>query len=217
MKKNSEITVRGESYELTSPAQMTEMATVLKQHIVKNKLYTPIVGKNYVLVEGWAFAGGMLGLVPIVTKVEDISKGTEIRWRAEVEIVNVKTDKVVGRGFAICSNKENKKRSFDEYAVLSMAQTRAIGKAYRNLIGYVMKMAGYESVPSEEMTVVGSDTLATEKVATKDAPPIENPIDCQGNCGAVISEAEAKYSMRLFGKKLCRPCQAEAKKNNPKK
>ena len=40
----------------------------------------------------------------------------------------------------------------DEYAILSMAQTRAIGKAFRNLIGWVIKMAGYESTPAEEMS-----------------------------------------------------------------
>ena len=35
-----------------------------------------------------------------------------------------------------------------------MAQTRAIGKAYRNIIGWVMKMAGYEGTPGEEMKAV---------------------------------------------------------------
>ena len=43
------------------------------------------------------------------------------------------------------------KRSFDEYAICSMAQTRAVGKAYRLLIGWLMKSAGYEATPLEEM------------------------------------------------------------------
>jgi hypothetical protein len=52
---------------------------------------------------------------------------------------------------AICSNKEMSKKGFDEYAIASMAQTRAIGKAYRNKMAFIMKMAGYEATPAEEV------------------------------------------------------------------
>jgi hypothetical protein len=52
---------------------------------------------------------------------------------------------------AICSNKEGNKRQWDEYAILSMAQTRATGKAFRNLISWLMKAAGFEATPAEEM------------------------------------------------------------------
>ena len=48
-------------------------------------------------------------------------------------------------GFAICTNKEKRQTAFDEYAVASMAQTRAVGKAYRIYLGWIMKMAGFES------------------------------------------------------------------------
>jgi hypothetical protein len=34
-----------------------------------------------------------------------------------------------------------------------MAQTRVIGKVCRNKFAFVMKMAGYEATPAEEMTV----------------------------------------------------------------
>src|SRR6185369_14512327 len=43
------------------------------------------------------------------------------------------------------------KRRFDEYAIASMAQTRAIGKGFRNLLGWLMKAAGVEATPAEEM------------------------------------------------------------------
>lgn len=136
---------------------MQKMALLLKQHIVKNNLYTAIVGKNYAHVEGWQFAGGMMGLYPKVISVENLSSGTEYKWKAEVQIINQKTGAVVSSGFAVCSNKENKKAKFDEYAILSMAQTRAIGKAFRNLLGWVMKLAGYEGIPKEEMVKVGEE------------------------------------------------------------
>jgi hypothetical protein len=191
-------------YDVNKPERMKAMSVVLKKHIVSNKLFTPIRQKNYVHVEGWQFAGGLMGLYPRVVKVENVSTGQDIKWLAEVEIVNIKTNDVVSRGFAICSKKESKKSSFDEYAILSMAQTRAIGKAYRNLIGWVMKLAGYETTPSEEMTKVGQDP---EPVKTK-APIIE--AECH-SCGNPMTKAEATYSKKIFKKQLCRDCQKTAK------
>lgn len=137
-----------QKYALARPQEMQAMANVLKQHILAHKLYTNIQGKNYVHVTGWQFAGGMMGTFPRITKVEKLENGV---WLAEAEIVQLTTQKVVSRGFALCSKSESKKKSFDEYAILSMAQTRAIGKAYRNLIGWVMSLAGYESTPAEEI------------------------------------------------------------------
>jgi hypothetical protein len=201
-----------ESYSPTKIKDMTAMAAVLKYHVVKHKLYTNIKNKNYAHVEGWQFAGGMMGLFPQVESVQNISTGTETKWQAKVNLVDQKTGKIVGVGFAVCSSKEANKKGFDEYAVLSMAQTRAIGKAYRNLIGWVMKLAGYEGTPSEEMRKVNEtpkDPTSSETVVVPDED-LKNSKVCQ-NCDSIISDAEASYSQKIFKKRLCRDCQKEAK------
>ena len=149
-----EIEVKVRSYELTKPEQLGELAIALKKHIVKHGLYTPIGDKKYVNVEGWQFAGGLLGLTPRVKRTENLSTDSEKKWLAEVEVVNLKNDQVVATGMAICSNKESKRKNADEYVILSMAQTRAIGKAYRNVIAWVIKTAGYEGTPAEEMSEI---------------------------------------------------------------
>ena len=138
-------------YNLDQPTQMVVMSKILKKYIVDNKLYAEIVGRNYVMVEGWQFAGGLLGFFPRVVSVENIGKESEVKWMAKVEIINTRDGSIASTGFALCSKAEMKKKSFDEYAILSMAQTRAIGKAFRNLIGWVMKLSGYEPTPAEEM------------------------------------------------------------------
>ena len=135
-------------YNIASPAQIVAMSKVLKKHIIDNNLYVQIAKSNYVLVEGWQFAGGLLGFFPKVTKVECLGPN---KWMASVEIIRQKDSVVVSTGFALCSKSEGRKSTFDEYAILSMAQTRAIGKAYRNVIGWVIKLAGYEATPAEEM------------------------------------------------------------------
>lgn len=159
------------NYDIAQAKDMQSMAKVLKDHIVKHKLYSNIKGKNYVEVEGWQFAGGMLGILPQVVEVKDLSTDKEVKWLAEVKLVNIKDGETVGRGYALCSNKEAKKKSFDEYAVLSMAETRAIGKAYRSTIGWVMKVAGYEATPTEEMDskMAGGDTVGSDNPDVIDA------------------------------------------------
>ena len=102
-------------------------------------------------MEGWQFAGASLGLMPIITSTQDLSNETTIKYMATCEVRNITTGSVVAVGIALCTNAEKTKRYFDEYAILSMAQTRAIGKAYRNLLAWLMKAAGFEATPAEEM------------------------------------------------------------------
>lgn len=151
MAKKQSLTVKkASSPSLENRDSMMGFATDLKRFIVSQKLYTPIQGKNYVNVEGWQFAGGSMGLIAVVDKCERLERtGTEVAYRAEVVVYS--GDKIVSRGIAICSSNEGKKKSFDEYAIASMAQTRAVGKAYRLLLGWLMKAAGYEGTPAEEM------------------------------------------------------------------
>lgn len=160
MQQNKQLTIKG-NFDLSAPSQMAEMSKILKQHIVSQGLSTVIVGKNYVQIEGWQFAGGLMGMAAKIVKVENLSSGTEKKWRADVEIIRLKDNVAVGFGTAICSNLEGKKKSFDEYAICSMAQTRAIGKAYRNMIGWVIKLAGYEATPSEEIIKMGGQPVET--------------------------------------------------------
>lgn len=145
-----------------SISDLQNFSKTLKEFIVKNKLFSDIKGKNYVNVEGWEFAGASMGVMPMISKVENISTDTEIKYRAEVELR--KGDNIVGYGVAICSNKEYSKKSFEEYAIASMAQTRAIGKAYRNSFAFVMKMAGYEATPSEEVEIPDKKEATNETI-----------------------------------------------------
>lgn len=191
---------------------MIKMAGVLKKHIIGHSLYTNISGKNYAHVEGWQFAGFLVGMYPIVESVEDLSKTGEVKWRATVEIR--KGTDVIGRGVAICSNKENRKKNFDEYAILSMAQTRAIGKAYRNMLGWVMKLAGYEGTPAEEMKKVGESVeppiKASVTITPASAAKTPEQILCK-ECGKPISFPEADFSMKIYKRPLCREHQPKKK------
>lgn len=143
--------VKSEGLQLTNPTDIMKVANILKDFISKNKLSCQIQGKEYAYVDGWKFAGQNFGLTAIPSKPLNESNDKEIKYSCEVDIIQISTGKKISYGFAICSNKESKKKSFDEYAIASMAQTRAIGKAFRNLLGYIMNAAGFEATPAEEM------------------------------------------------------------------
>lgn len=94
-------------------------------------------------------------------------------YDCECILTNRTTGEIEMRGTGICSNLELLKSGFDGYSVSSMSETRAIGKAIRNLLGQIMKAAGYEGTPAEEMTAALHDTPFTvveEKKGTPIAP-----------------------------------------------
>jgi len=136
---------------------MLSLSNELAKLIKERGLTTNIKGKQYVNVEGWQFSGSALGLMPIITEVTDLTRRgeqpgqVEFKYLAKCEVRKITTGEVVSTGIAICSSFEKTKSAFDEYAILSMAQTRAIGKAYRNLLAWLMKAAGFEATPAEEM------------------------------------------------------------------
>jgi hypothetical protein len=145
--------------------------------LIKEKgLSSNIQGKQFVNVEGWQFAGASLGLMPIITSTQDLSNETAIKYMATCEVRNITTGQLVATGIALCSNAEKTKRYFDEYAILSMAQTRAIGKAYRNLLAWLMKAAGFEATPAEEMDFAKEET-PTKKPKVVEVVAEEIPVE----------------------------------------
>lgn len=163
-----------QSYSLANPGDVLNMAVQLKKFITEQKLVSRIQGKDFVNVEGWQFAGAMLGIVPVVEYSKNLSTDNEIKYESLVTLVNLQTDKTVGRGIAICSNKESTKRQYAEYAISSMAQTRAIGKAYRNVLAFIMRAAGFEPTPAEEMDEVRNESGTSAEVV-KETPKASSP------------------------------------------
>lgn len=212
--KELEIT---KTYDLSKPPEAVEMAGKLKNIILHQGLYTVIKGKNYAHVDAWQLAGFLLKMNARVNEPKDLSNEKEIKWLCSAGIYS--GDTLIETGYAICSSKEVNKKGFDEYAILSMAQTRAIGKAYRNKIGWIMKLAGYQATPSEEMHKVNevpqeaskpSETSnSSEKQGNK--KPFTPPLMCSKCDEKEVSPAEALYSQKLYGKRLCRDCQSKQK------
>jgi len=153
-------TVRIGTIQVACPGDViqraTELAAPLAKLINDKKLYSLIKGKKYVRVEGWSTLGAMIGVLPRTVSSSEI-RDSGI-FEAVVELIRVNDGAVIGRGIAECGaddevDKNNKPvwANRPRYARRSMAITRATGKAYRLGFAWIMKLAGYEGTPAEEM------------------------------------------------------------------
>lgn len=137
--------------------QASRLATSLATVINERRLFAVISQRKYVTVEAWTLLANMLGVHPIVVWSQRYGPdGNDVEgWEARVEVRNG-SGNLIGAGEAMCTRAEKTWASRDDFALRAMAQTRAISRALRNPLGFVVKLAGYEATPLEEMPADGS-------------------------------------------------------------
>ena len=123
------------------------IASELAATIRERRLTSDIQGKEYVRCEGWTTLGAMLGVFPVLAWTRPVERG----WEARVEAKTL-AGAIVGAAEAQCLRDEKSWSNREDFALRSMAQTRATAKALRMPLGFVMTLAGYEATPAEEMT-----------------------------------------------------------------
>lgn len=117
---------------------------------------------EYVTVEGWEVLGTFLGIVPVTTIIKEVKNKQErtVGYVARATLYQnpiIENDEIVGGTVIARAEAQADKSGFqkDLFAIASMAQTRALGKAYRMGLSWIMKMAGFEGTPAEEMPKYG--------------------------------------------------------------
>lgn len=148
--------------------QATERATALADVVRKQKLSVNISGREHVKVEGWTLLGSMLGVFPVTSAVRELrdSDGGLLGFEARVEARTL-DGHVVGAAISRCMKEERNWGERDDYALLSMAQTRATSKALRMPLGFVMSLAGFDPTPADEVPAVSTTTKPEAKKADK--------------------------------------------------
>jgi hypothetical protein len=149
----------------------------LVDFVKKTNMSVQISGRTYLKAETWNFIFSQFNLHPRITLTKQTDKDT---FKARCEVFDP-DNRVICSGDALCSRREQSKRSFDDYALLSQAQTRALGKAGRLGFGWFVSLAGYEPTPAEEMTaeIVNSNepnkapTTNTEQNNNTDKPTVK--------------------------------------------
>ncbi len=143
-----------------SLAKASQIADALSKVLQKAKLTVKIGGnaRPYVLAEGWTCLGSLVGVFPRTVWTRPLENG----WEARVDAVT-RDGAVVGSAESQCTRAERNWANRDDFALRSMAQTRAMSKALRMPLGFIVVLAGFEATPADEMPVI--DTSASEPAA----------------------------------------------------
>ena len=126
----------------------TKVAASLKNVIQSQDLAVKIGPSEYVTAEGWEVLGTMLGCTPYVEDVVEIPVDHKHKFMYKATVSIRQGDTILSRASAMAERNNMQK---DRPSVYSMAQTRALGKAYRMGLSWIMKMAGFEGTFAEDM------------------------------------------------------------------
>jgi hypothetical protein len=178
------------------PLRVIDNATALAKELARvvedRKLYTVIKSRKFVHVEGWTSMGAMLGVVPVEESVTLTEDGD---YLATVKLIRTKDGQQVGGASALCGTDEPTWMSRPRYARRSMATTRATGKAFRLSFSWIMKLAGYEPTPAEEMPVEGE--YHEEPMQTTGSKWPREMIERVANVAETKNDFEAKGILNL--------------------
>lgn len=127
-------------------ARASAIAASLADVIRDRDLSVRLGGREHVTIEGWTLLGSMVGVFADIEYTQRTPDGWEARARA------VRLDGArFGAVDAQCTRSESNWRERDDFALRSMAQTRAASKALKAPLGFIMRLAGYDPTPAEEM------------------------------------------------------------------
>lgn len=151
------------------------VAKLLTTILREQKLVVNIQGREHVLVEGWTLLAGMMGHSVGTTNTRPIEVDGHSGFIAHAEVYD-QHGNVVGSADGICTRNERSWAKRDDYALSGMAQTRAISRAARQRFGFIVRLAGYEATPAEEMGyAVVEDEYSVEALVqmSRDGVPVE--------------------------------------------
>ena len=126
-------------------------AAVALQEVIRHKA-KPVIfnGEQYLEFEDWQTVGRFYGVTARVDAVDPITIGHVAGFRAIA--VAVQADgRVRSSAIAYCTDDEPTWRGKPLFQRASMAQTRACARVLRQVLGWVVVLAGYRSTPAEEL------------------------------------------------------------------
>lgn len=184
------------------PERIIERATVVANRLAdiveKAKLYSMISGRKYVRAEGWTAMIAMLGVFPSAVWSNRLDRTKdEIAYEAKIVLRHL-SGHTLGEGSAMCSSNEKNWHNRDEFAIKSMAQTRAVGKACRLSFSWIMALAGYEGTPFEEMDSV---TVQAEPLVPESGIEFpETQEEVQAKTSNLITEKQQGFLFAIWRK-----------------
>lgn len=132
-----------------------EAATKLKELVDKHGWVAKFAGSEHLEYEAWQTLGKFYHMT-VKTTVEYIEFGEVWGFKGVATVLD-ENGLEIGGAEAYCTNDEKNWANKPRYQLASMAQTRAGSKSLRQILGFVVVLAGYKPTPAEEMDGVVLD------------------------------------------------------------
>ena len=153
-------------------AEARRAAAALKDVIDAKPRPVKFNGETYLEFEDWLTCARFYGVAVKVASTSPVEFGTARGFEARAVALLVSTGQEVSAAEAMCLNDEPNWKNKPLFQIRSMAQTRACAKALRNVLAWVVVLAGYRPTPAEEMTVENGHAPAP---ARRPQPPPRRP------------------------------------------
>lgn len=201
-------------------AEAMKAAKALTEIIEKKDKKLVFNGKTYLQFEDWQTLGRFYGVTAIVrsTKFVEYGEGDDKvkGFEAVCEALLVSTNQVISSAEAMCLNDEPNWSKKPLFQLKSMAQTRACAKALRNVLAWVVVLAGYAPTPAEEMDqepnsqqYVQPPQRKSQPVSVAAAPAPQKAFPCVACGSANIQPAGvSKKNNQPYGA-FCRDCKTK--------
>ena len=131
--------------------QATRIATTLAGLLKRRRLVLSIQGRQMLTLEGWSVLATAFGLCPVVSWARAIQgkDGETIGFEARAEVMT-RDGRIVGGAEGQCDRSEKAWNSRDSHALKGMAQSRAVTRALRGTLGFVLSLAGLDIAEDNE-------------------------------------------------------------------
>lgn len=169
-------------FNTDNPKEVIQKAVAVADalmEIVRDKGWAKkISGRDHLQIEAWQTIAAMLG---VSTECEWTKPTENGGWEARVIVRNAR-GMVIASAENQCTRDERTWKGRDDYALRSMAQTRATSKALRMALGFIANIAGFDATPAEEMPSEpqgGANPRPTQAQAPKTTVSDEPPSDAE--------------------------------------
>lgn len=165
-----------------TPQEVVESGVIAAKTLMgiveQNGWAIPMQGKKYLVFEAWQTLARFYNYTVKTKETKYVEYGAVKGFEAVVEVLD-KDGKVVGGAEATCLSDEKNWSGKPLFSLKAMAQTRAAGRALRQLLSFVAVLAGYAPTNAEEVT---EEVLqSTRSKSTPSDPITPKQMDVVGN------------------------------------
>jgi hypothetical protein len=176
----------------TAAVALTEVISAKPRPVIMN-------GEQYLEFEDWQTLGRFYGVTAKVIGTSQVEIGDVVGFEAEAVAIHVPTGKEISRAESMCMKDENNWKGKPLFQLRSMAQTRACAKALRNVLAWVVVLAGFKPTPAEELERNGSDESMDRPATEKQIKLVRAKISAKAKSSGIPVEEITQHLCNQLG------------------